>query len=144
MDPYCWHKMDRGRERLHSWSGLLRARDSTSQPRLEITVTLILEKWTDTSLKLGITYNINDSSMVYGMFSQGFHSGGFFGVNQNIRDFIRDVYDPETADNYEIGYKSQHLDDRLRFNAVYFYNDFKDKQESFVAQTLTQEPSQQF
>ena len=67
------------------------------------------------------------------MFSQGFHSGGFFGVNQNIRDFIRDVYDPETADNYEIGYKSQHLDDRLRFNAVYFYNDFKDKQESFVA-----------
>ena len=93
----------------------------------------LLEKWTDTSLKLGMTYNINDSSMVYGMFSQGFHSGGFFGVNQNIRDFIRDVYDPETADNYEIGYKSQHLDDRLRFNAVYFYNDFKDKQESFVA-----------
>ena len=93
----------------------------------------LLEKWTDTSFKLGLTYNINDSSIVYGMFSQGFHSGGFFGVNQNIRDFIRDVYDPETADNYEIGYKSQHLDDRLRFNAVYFYNDFKDKQESFVA-----------
>ena len=93
----------------------------------------LLEKWTDTSFKLGLTYNINDSSIVYGMFSQGFHSGGFFGVNQNIRDFIRDVYDPETADNYEIGYKSQHLDNRLRFNAVYFYNDFKDKQESFVA-----------
>ncbi len=93
----------------------------------------LLEKWTDTSFKLGLTYNINDSSIVYGMFSQGFHSGGFFGVNQNIRDFVRDVYDPETADNYEIGYKSQHLDDRLRFNAVYFYNDFKDKQESFVA-----------
>ena len=93
----------------------------------------LLEKWTDTSFKLGLTYNIDDNSIVYGMFSQGFHSGGFFGVNQNIRDFIRDVYDPETADNYEIGYKSQHLDDRLRFNAVYFYNDFKDKQESFVA-----------
>ena len=93
----------------------------------------LLEEWTDTSVKLGLTYNINDSSMVYAMFSQGFHSGGFFGVNQNIRDFVRDVYDPETADNWELGYKSQHFDDRLRFNAVYFYNDFKDKQESFVA-----------
>ena len=36
----------------------------------------LLEKWTDTSLKLGMTYNINDSSMVYGMFSQGFTQVG--------------------------------------------------------------------
>ena len=32
--------------------------------------------------------------------------GGFFGVNQNIRDFERDQYDPEYAGNWEIGYKT--------------------------------------
>ena len=30
------------------------------------------------------------------------------------------------------GYKSQHLDDRLRFNVTAFWNDFEDKQESVV------------
>ena len=54
-------------------------------------------------------------------------------MNQNIRDFERDQYDPEYAGNWEIGYKSQLLDNRMRFNVTYFRNDFEDKQESFVA-----------
>jgi iron complex outermembrane receptor protein len=91
------------------------------------------QDWTEVSPKIGLTYAINDSSMVFATYSEGFHSGGFFGVNQNIRDFERDQYDPEYASNIEIGYKSQHLDNRLRFNATYFRNDFEDKQESFVA-----------
>ena len=41
--------------------------------------------------------------------------------------------DPEYAGNWEIGYKSQLLDNRMRFNVTYFRNDFEDKQESFVA-----------
>ena len=28
------------------------------------------------------------------LYAEEFHSGGFFGVNQNIRDFERDQYDP--------------------------------------------------
>ncbi|MBC8270622.1 MAG: TonB-dependent receptor, partial [Gammaproteobacteria bacterium] len=91
------------------------------------------QEWTEVSPKIGLTYKINDTSMVFATYSEGFHSGGFFGVNQNIRDFERDQYDPETAGNFELGYKSQHLDNRLRFNATYFRNDFEDKQESFVA-----------
>lgn len=91
------------------------------------------QEWTETSPKLGLTYEINDDSMVFVTYSEGFKSGGFFGVNQNIRDFERDQYDPEYAETWEVGYKSQHLDDRLRFNLTYFSNDFEDKQESFVA-----------
>ncbi len=89
--------------------------------------------WTEVSPKLGLSYEINDSSMAYFSYAEGFHSGGFFGVNQNIADFERDQYDPEFAKTYELGYKSQHFNDRLRFNLTYFYNDFEDKQESFVA-----------
>ena len=90
------------------------------------------QEWTEVSPKLGLTYAINDSSMVFVTYSEGFKSGGFFGVNQNIADFERDQYDPEYAGNIEIGYKSQHLNNRLRFNATYFRNDYEDKQESFV------------
>ena len=91
------------------------------------------QTWTEISPKIGLTYRINDSSMAFVSYSEGFHSGGFFGVNQNIRDFERDQYDPEYAGNWEIGYKSQLLENRMRLNVTYFRNDFEDKQESFVA-----------
>ena len=71
--------------------------------------------------------------MVYVSYSEGFKSGGFFGVNQNIRDFERDQYDPEFASNIEVGFKSTLLNNRLRLNLTAFRNEFEDKQESFVA-----------
>lgn len=90
-------------------------------------------EWTELSPKIGMTYEINDDSMAYVTYSEGFKSGGFFGVNQNIADFVRDQYDPEFANSWEVGYKSQHFENRLRFNLTYFHNDFEDKQESIVA-----------
>jgi iron complex outermembrane receptor protein len=90
-------------------------------------------RWTEFSPKIGLTYQLNDTSIIYASYSEGFHSGGFFGVNQNIRDFERDQYDPETSDSYEMGLKSLLLDNTLRLNITAFYNEFDDKQESFVA-----------
>ncbi len=89
-------------------------------------------KWTEVSPKLGATYRFTDDIMVYASYSEGFHSGGFFGVNQNIRDFERDQYDPEFAESWEVGLKSTWLENRLRVNITGFLNDFTDKQESFV------------
>lgn len=88
--------------------------------------------WRETSPKLGLTYQVNDSAIAYATYSEGFHSGGFFGVNQNTRDFIRDQYDPETSDNYELGYKSVMFDNTLKLNVAVFYNEFTDKQEQSV------------
>jgi len=89
--------------------------------------------WTETSPKLGLTYQFNDTTIVFGTYSEGFHSGGFFGTNQNIADFVRDQYDPEFAKTYELGFKSMLMEGRLRLNVVAFYNDFTDKQESSVS-----------
>ncbi len=89
-------------------------------------------EWTETSPKVGLTYRINDDSLVYATYSEGFKSGGFFGVNQNVRDFVRDQYDPEKSESYEVGYKSTHMNNRLRFNLTWFRNDFIDKQEASV------------
>jgi len=81
---------------------------------------------------LGATYRLNEDAMVYVRYSEGFHSGGFFGVNQNIKDFERDQYQPEYAETIEIGYKSMWMNNRLRANVTLFQNEFDDKQESFV------------
>ncbi len=90
-------------------------------------------EWTETSPKIALAYDINDNSMIYVSYSEGFHSGGFFGVNQNLADFERDQYDPEYANSWEVGYKSQHFDNRMQLNLTYFRNEFEDKQESFIA-----------
>lgn len=90
-------------------------------------------EWTETSPKVGVTYQLNESAIIFGTYSEGFHSGGFFGTNQNIADFVRDQYDPEFAKSYELGFKSLMMGGRLRLNAVAFYNDFTDKQESSIA-----------
>ena len=70
-------------------------------------------KWTEVSPKVGATYRLNDDAIIYASYSEGFHSGGFFGVNQNIRDFERDQYDPEFAESWEVGLKSTWLDNRF-------------------------------
>ncbi|MFN3232290.1 MAG: TonB-dependent receptor [Alphaproteobacteria bacterium] len=89
-------------------------------------------KWTDTSLKFGLSWQATDDILAYFTYAEGFHSGGFFGVNQNVADFERDQYDPEFAKTYEFGIKSQFLDNRVQANLALFYNDFKDKQEQSV------------
>jgi len=93
----------------------------------------VLEKsWNDVSPKASITWQIDDDKMLYASFAEGWHSGGFFGVNQNISDFERDQYEPETSQSYEIGFRAQWFDNRLQTNLTLFHNNFKNKQESAV------------
>jgi iron complex outermembrane receptor protein len=75
--------------------------------------------------KFGINYKFTDKVMAYANFAQGFRDGGFKsgdpqscynkGVPQN--------YTPDTLNNYEIGWKSTSLNNRLIWNgALYFMN----------------------
>ena len=89
-------------------------------------------KWTELSPKAGISYRLNDDILLYASYSEGFHSGGFFGVNQNIADFTRDQYNPELSTQYETGIKSQFWDNRIQVNATLFLNEFEDKQEEAI------------
>ena len=90
------------------------------------------QKWDEISPKFGLSYQVTDDVMFYVSYSEGFHSGGFFGVNQNTRDFERDQYNPEYANSYEAGMKGQFFNNRMQLNLTYFYNDFDDKQEQAV------------
>jgi iron complex outermembrane receptor protein len=88
--------------------------------------------WREVSPRLGLSYQVTDSALAYASYAEGFHSGGFFGVNQNTRDFVRDQYDPEYANTFELGYKSLMFEDRLLLNATAFYTEFDDKQEQSI------------
>ena len=84
--------------------------------------------WSETSPKLGVDYRLNEDVMFYASYSEAFHSGGYFGRNQNAQDFAN-TYDPEYAQSWEMGMKAQFFDNRLQVNAAAFYNEFEGKQE---------------
>lgn len=86
------------------------------------------ENWSEFTPKIGLKYFANDDLMFYGLFSSGYRAGGFNGRPTTQQAADR-PYDPETVDNYEVGMKSQWLQDRLRLNASLFRMDYDDKQE---------------
>ncbi|MFT5542859.1 MAG: iron complex outermembrane receptor protein [Glaciecola sp.] len=58
----------------------------------------------NTSSKVGVQYDINEDSMVYATFSQGY-KGPAFNVFYNMSDNDTLPIGPETSDAYELGYK---------------------------------------
>lgn len=86
------------------------------------------EKWDEFTPKVGLRYAVDDNIMLYATYSRGYRAGGFNGRVASVEEAFQ-PYDPETIDNYEIGIKSELLDNRLRLNATVFNMDYKDKQE---------------
>ena len=84
------------------------------------------------SYRSAIEYKASNTSLIYGSVSRGFKSGGFNGgfLDLDLDQARRQLepYDPEFLTAYEVGFKSDFLDSRLRVNAAIFYNDFKDLQ----------------
>ena len=65
--------------------------------------------------------------MVYGSVTTGFKSGGYTGT-ATTADVATKPFSPEKATNYEIGFKGDFFDKRLRMNLSAFYLDYKDLQ----------------
>ena len=80
------------------------------------------DEWDKVTGKLGINYQFNDNSMAYVSWSRGYKAGGF-NTTQT------EPYDPEIVDAYELGLKSQWLENRLQANLAAFYYDYQDKQD---------------
>jgi iron complex outermembrane recepter protein len=86
--------------------------------------------------RLGVRYKFNDDVMGYVQYARGYRSSTINGsALTNASDF--NVADPETLNSFEIGIKSQLLDDRLQLNTSAFRYQYKNQQ--FVnAITLTE------
>lgn len=82
--------------------------------------------WDAVTPRFVAQYEFNDDVMVYGSFSRGFKSGGF---PLNIFDTDPQAgFEPEFANNYEVGLKSRFWDRRLQANIALFQLDFTDLQ----------------
>ncbi len=77
-----------------------------------------------TDWRAGLNYRWNDALMTYAQVSTGYKGGGI-----NPRPFYPWQilgFNPETLTTYEVGAKSDLLDNRLRVNIAVFKNDYKD------------------
>lgn len=64
----------------------------------------------------------NDDTMIYASYSTGYKAGGFGGTRPITAGNSFNTYEPEELSNYELGLRSDLLNDTLRFNATYFYS----------------------
>jgi iron complex outermembrane recepter protein len=71
---------------------------------------------------LSINYKINSDVMIYGRYATGYKAGGF---NPGT---IQPPYNPEKAQAFEIGFKSDLFDNVVRLNAALFHTKYDDLQ----------------
>ena len=76
-------------------------------------------------------YAINESSNIYGRVASGFRAQSIQGRDVAFLEFPT-VADPETILSYEIGYKADLVEDRLRLNASVFHYTVDDMQLSII------------
>jgi iron complex outermembrane receptor protein len=88
-------------------------------------------KFDDVTPRFVASYQVNEDLSVYGTISKGYKAGGAsVGNNTNAEGSpaFATPFDEETLWNYEIGFKSEFMDNRVRLNASAFYLEWSDLQ----------------
>ena len=75
------------------------------------------------TFRAALDYQITDQAMVYASFNRGYKAGTF-----SILPFSPGAARPEVLDAYEVGFKTEFLDRRVRLNGAAFYYDITDPQ----------------
>ena len=77
------------------------------------------------SPKLSLGYQLNPETFLFANVARGFRPGG---INFFVSNFEDAPFEPETALNYELGFKSNLLNNRLKLNLTTFYIDYNNQQ----------------
>jgi iron complex outermembrane recepter protein len=85
------------------------------------------DDWSEVTTSASLNWTYSDDGLLYLSFSEGYKSGAFAGQAAFPEAAIVPL-EPELATNYEVGIKSEFLDNRLRINASAFYTDYEDLQ----------------
>lgn len=87
------------------------------------------------SIRAGANWQINNDMFTYASFSQGYKSGGIttrltapFNPDIGIGGLTNLGFDEETVDSYEVGFKAELFNRRMRLNMALFQNNFDDIQ----------------
>ncbi|MEO1052077.1 MAG: TonB-dependent receptor [Bacteroidota bacterium] len=82
------------------------------------TDTTVTGEYNALSPKLAVTYKTSPSSNLYASYTRGFRAGG---INTQLIQNADLTFDPEFSDNYEVGFKSELLDNRLRLSVAAYH-----------------------
>jgi iron complex outermembrane receptor protein len=79
----------------------------------------------DSVYRVNLSWKSTDTSMLYATWSEGYRPGG---INRNpfLPEYVSDF-----LTNYELGWKTRFMDDRLQFNGAVFLEEWDDIQISF-------------
>lgn len=108
----------------------------------QVPLTTTPASWGVWTPKFGLDYKIGPDALIYASASRGYRSGGFNGRAETVLA-VSTPYNPEYVWSYELGLKSQFLDNRVRLNLAAFKSDYKDRQQTilrFVPGTTTFAP----
>ena len=86
------------------------------------------DSWENLTPKLGVDWKVTEDTTLYALYTKGFRSGGV-----NFRNALPSIIDPgptkeEEQDAFEIGFKSDLLDNRLRLNGAVYHVQVSDMQ----------------
>ncbi len=91
--------------------------DFSNDPQIPGSNYEVSDDWQETITTASANWAFRDNARLYATYSEGFRSGGFSIRSVNAATA---PYDPETAEQIEIGLKSDWLDGALRFNLAYY------------------------
>lgn len=126
-------------DKLRATVGVRRSRDEAKARSLSWTlpdhvVTSVAppqrQSWNDTSPRFGLDYQWTSDLMTYVSAARGYKAGGF-----DQQGIPGSGIQPEEVWTYEAGLRSDWFERRVRFNATYFYSDYKDLQMSITGST---------
>ena len=82
--------------------------------------------WSRVDPLVNLALNVSDSTLLYGKWSTGYRSGG-----ANSRSITYAAFNPETISMFEVGLKTQVLDNRARLNLAAYSGVYKNIQLDF-------------
>lgn len=85
------------------------------------------DSWSEFLPSTDISWRVSDDHLLYFSYSEGYKSGAFQSQTTTPQAAVTPL-EPELAKNYEVGIKSEFLDNRLRVNASVFQMDYTDLQ----------------
>ena len=79
------------------------------------------------SPKAAILYNLTKNANVYATYTRGFRAGGI-NAQGGLPAGVRQDFDPEYSDNFEVGYKTAFWNNRINFNLAAYLINWQDLQ----------------
>lgn len=89
--------------------------------------------YSDTSVRVGLEYQLADDLMVYTSYAEAFKAGGMTTrLSVPTPNNEAPTFEPEEATTIELGFKSQILQDRIRINGALFKTDYTNMQVTVI------------